>query len=117
MDEAIAGRDAALASIADKLVAETGRANLRDAEITARNGEIARLRVRLEELERIANRLAERVVERERELRGLREELAGERRNGGEGMEALTALAGARPGHTDQARGPSPGGRRERDGQ
>ncbi|HEX3668919.1 MAG TPA: hypothetical protein VHY55_07180 [Acidimicrobiia bacterium] len=105
MDAAIADRDAALGSIADKLVAETSRLNLRDAEIAARNGEIVRYRARVEELERIATRLAERVVERERELRRLREELAGERRSGGEGMEALTALAGEIESLRRQARG------------
>lgn len=41
----------------------------------------------------MAARLAERVVERERELRRLREEL-GRAPAGGEGMEAMTALAG-----------------------
>ncbi len=53
----------------------------------------------------MATRLAERVVERERELRRVRAELEGARASGGEGMDALTALAGEIDALRRQARG------------
>jgi hypothetical protein len=57
-----------------------------DEAIAARDARIA-------ELEAVARRLSERVVERERELRELREEIADERARGEEGVRSLAALA------------------------
>ncbi len=49
---------------------------LRDAQLESCGGELDAARSRIAELEGVANRLSERVVERERELRALRAELA-----------------------------------------
>jgi hypothetical protein len=79
--------DAALAELEDV-------ARIQDAEIQARSAELAERERRIEELERVATRLSERVVEREGELRRLRAELA---RVSGEGeahLATLTALLG-----------------------
>jgi hypothetical protein len=54
--------------------------------------ELARSATKLDELERVANRLAERVVERERELKDVRAELAEATRKSALSMEALEAL-------------------------
>ncbi len=64
------------------------------AEIDARGAELANREARIEDLERVATQLSERVVERESELRGLRAELA---RRGAESdthLATLTALVG-----------------------
>jgi len=53
----------------------------------------------------VAEWLAERVVDRERELRALREELVAARRQGEEGMRALAALADDLKAVRRQARG------------
>jgi hypothetical protein len=47
----------------------------KDAQLETCGGELDAARLRIEELEGVANRLSERVVERERELRALRAEL------------------------------------------
>ena len=49
---------------------------------------------RIRELDRVSAWLAERVVERERELRELRAELARARERGDEGLRALSVLSG-----------------------
>ncbi len=54
--------------------------------------ELATRAANLDELERVANRLAERVVERERELKDVRAELAEATRKSALSMEALEAL-------------------------
>jgi hypothetical protein len=72
-----------------------------DAEIRAKDGEVARARARAEDLERIAARLAERVAERDRELRMLRDDL----RAGGDAADVLTALAEEIDSLRRQARG------------
>jgi hypothetical protein len=54
--------------------------------------ELASRAAKLDELERVANRLAERVVERERELKEVRAELAEATRKSALSMEALEAL-------------------------
>lgn len=76
-----------------------------EAESRAKDGEVARALARAEDLERIAARLAERVAERDRELRMLRDDLADERRAGGDAAEALTALAEEIESLRRQARG------------
>src|SRR5437867_9915286 len=60
---------------------------------------------RIGELERVVAWLAERVVERERELREVRTELAQARERGDESFRALTALADDLDGVRRQARG------------
>jgi hypothetical protein len=62
-------------------------------------------REELEELDRVAARLAERVVERERELRTVRAELASERERARESARALAALADDLAEVRRQARG------------
>jgi hypothetical protein len=75
VDEALAQRDFAIAE--------------RDAEIATQWRELAVAQGRIEELERVANTLSERVVERESELRELKAELA---RVHGESDRAVVAL-------------------------
>jgi hypothetical protein len=75
VDEALAQRDFAIAE--------------RESEIATQWRELAAAQGRVEELERVANTLSERVVERERELRELRAELA---RMHGESDRAVVAL-------------------------
>jgi hypothetical protein len=77
----------------------------RDAELEARRGEVAMGARRGEELERIAARLAERVVERERQLLELRGETAALRERGEEGVRAFAALAEDLEAVRRQARG------------
>ncbi len=60
---------------------------------------------KLDELERVANRLAERVVERERELKQVRAELAEATRKSTLSMEALEALVN----ELERAKGRPPG--------
>jgi hypothetical protein len=54
---------------------------------------IAEREARIRELDQVAGQLAERVVERERELREVRVELARARERGEEGLRALSVLA------------------------
>jgi hypothetical protein len=61
--------------------------------VEARTTELLSARARIDELERVATRLSERVVERERELRRLRAELATLREESDEGLRSLTKLA------------------------
>ena len=75
VDEALAQRDFAIAE--------------REAEIATQWRELAAAQGRIEELERVANTLSERVVERESELRALKAELA---RVHGESDRAVVAL-------------------------
>jgi hypothetical protein len=65
----------------------------RQAEIEARTAELIAARERIDDLERVATRLSEGVVERERELRRVRRELARVREEGDEGLRSLTKLA------------------------
>ncbi len=69
-------------------------ADLQDAEIQARALELATREGRIEELERVATRLSERVVEREGELRWLRAELARVAGAGDAQLATMTALIG-----------------------
>jgi hypothetical protein len=75
VDEALAQRDFAIAE--------------RESEIATQWRELAAAQGRIEELERVANTLSERVVERESELRELKAELA---RVHGESDRAVVAL-------------------------
>ena len=80
--------------VARALADSDERAQVQRAEIEARGIELAARENRINDLERVAARLSERVVERERELRRARAELA---RRGTESevqMATLTALMG-----------------------
>ncbi len=79
--------DAAIAD-ADALV------ELQEAEIQARRAALESRDGRIEELERVATRLSERVVEGEREVRGLRLELARVSKEGDARLATLTAALG-----------------------
>ena len=76
------------------LAAAEERIQLQGAEIDARSIELAGRENRIEDLERVATRLSERVVERDRELRRLRAELAKQRAEGDAQLASLTALMG-----------------------
>jgi hypothetical protein len=79
--------------------------NERELQLQARQVELARNRQRIEELERIATRLAEQVVERDQELRAVRAEIVALRAQGDEGLRALAALADDLEAVRSQARG------------
>jgi hypothetical protein len=70
------------------------RVELQGAEIEARGIEFAGRERRIEELERVATRLSEQVVERDRELRRLRAELAMSKAEGDAQLASLTAMMG-----------------------
>jgi hypothetical protein len=105
VDEAIAGRDAALEETKAKLTGAEGRISERDTELAARGAELERGERRIRELDQVSARLAERVVERERELREVRAELARARERSDESLQALTALADDLAAVRRQARG------------
>ncbi|HSF03406.1 MAG TPA: hypothetical protein VLA62_10355, partial [Solirubrobacterales bacterium] len=65
----------------------------REAALEAGRAEVERGARRIRELDRVSARLAERVVDRERELREVRAELAQARERGDESLRALSALA------------------------
>ena len=67
---------------------------VRGAEIDARGIELADREARIEDLERVATQLSERVVERESELRHLRAELARRGEESDAHLATLTALVG-----------------------
>ncbi len=77
----------------------------RDAQLESSRAEVERGAGRILELDRVSARLAERVVERERELRELQAELARARERGDESLRTLTALADDLEGVRRQARG------------
>ncbi len=64
----------------------------REAALAATERALAACRAKVEELEGVARRLSETVVERNRELRALREDLAELRATGEDGMRSLVAL-------------------------
>ena len=64
----------------------------RDAALAATERALAACRAKVDELEGVARRLSETVVQRNRELRALREELAELRASGEDGMRSLVAL-------------------------
>jgi hypothetical protein len=77
----------------------------RDAAIAATEWALAKCRARVEELEGVAQRLAEAVVQRNRELRSVREELAEMRASGEAGMRSLVVLGRQLEEIQAQARG------------
>jgi hypothetical protein len=76
-----------------------------DQAIDAQGQKLEESHARIDELEQVAARLAERVVERERELRRARAELGSERERSHESARALAALAGDLAEVRRQARG------------
>ena len=76
-----------------------------DQAIDAQREKLEETHARIDELEQVAARLAERVVERERELRRARAELGSERERSHESARALAALAGDLAEVRRQARG------------
>ncbi len=105
VDAAIAGRDAAIADAGERLADAERLARERGLELEARGAELARKGRRIAELEQVATRLAERVVDRERELRALRAELVALRTRGDPGVRVLAALADDLERTRRQARG------------
>jgi hypothetical protein len=91
VDEALAQRDLAIAE--------------RDAEIESQGSELTESRRRIEELEQVATRLSERVVERERELRAVKAELARAYGESDRAVRALGAVADELAEVRGQARG------------
>src|SRR5213593_933941 len=77
----------------------------RDAQLEVHRAGGERGAGRIRELDRVSAWLAERVVERDRELRELRAELARARERGDESLRTLTALADDLEGVRRQARG------------
>jgi hypothetical protein len=75
VDEAIAERDSAFQASEEKLSGTQRLVEQRESELQSSRTELARRAQRIQELDLVAAKLAERVVERERELRRLREEL------------------------------------------
>jgi hypothetical protein len=83
-----------------------------DAELAARavamaatEQALANCRAKVEELDGVAHRLSEEVVQRNRELRAAREELADARMSGEDGMRSLAALGRQLEEIRTQARG------------
>ena len=77
----------------------------RQARVEAQAGELETGRARIDDLERVATRLSERVVERERELKRLRAELAAARAAEEDMLRSLAALAEELEAVRGQARG------------
>jgi chromosome segregation ATPase len=105
VDEAIAERDAALDAAAERRAGLEAQLEISGAQIEAQAAQIAVGQARVEELERVADRLSERIVVRERELRRVRAELADLREDGISRMKALEAVAGELDAVRRQARG------------
>jgi hypothetical protein len=105
VDRAVEERDAELRDVAARLTVAERTAAEQEVEVAERGAEVARVTRRIEEIEQVANRLAERVVERERALRELRGELERARERGDEGARALALLAEDLRAVRSQARG------------
>jgi hypothetical protein len=92
-DAAIVERDAALHDAGQRVIAAEARVGVERAELEARRAEAEWATRRIGELERVSARLATMVVDRDKELRRLRDELqeALERDDGG--ARVLAALA------------------------
>jgi hypothetical protein len=93
VDAAIANRDAAIAFAGERLAEAERLVGEREGELEAHREALGANRRRVEELERVATRLAERVVERDQELQSVRAEIVALREAGGEGLRTMAALA------------------------
>jgi hypothetical protein len=91
--DALDTRDAALERIGERLGDAEKRVSVREAEIDAHVAELVARQARIDDLEKLATQLCERVVERERSLRELRFELARVRDESDAGLRALAALS------------------------
>ena len=103
--DAIADRDAELAAVEERLGRAESRIELRDAQLEARWADVRRGVRRVRELDQVIASLAERVVERERELRELRAELTRARERSDESLQTMGALADDLEAVRGQARG------------
>jgi hypothetical protein len=92
VNEALASRDSALEAVGEQLTEARGGIAARDAELRARAEAIAAHEARIADLELVATRLAERVVERERAIRRLRADLAELRDREQQSYGSLTLL-------------------------
>jgi hypothetical protein len=95
----------ALVDAGTKLIGNGRMIGELELELEARGEAVDRGVRRVAELERVATRLAERVVERERDLRTIRVEAAALRSQGDQGSRALAALADELEAIRRQARG------------
>ena len=93
MDEAIASRDTVMAAAGEELAAAARLIAEREEELALRRRDLAARNRRIEKLDRVAERLAAQVVERGRELRGVRAELVRAEERGEESARVLAALA------------------------
>ena len=75
VDEAVAQRDSALQASEEEFAGAQRLVAQHESELESTRTELGRRTQRIQELDLVAAKLAERVVERERELRRLREEL------------------------------------------
>ena len=105
VDEALAARDAALEVVGESLAEANARIAAKDIELRTRGSELFEREQAIDDLERVATRLAERVVERERELRRARAELARLREREDDGVGSLIAIAKELEEVRRQARG------------
>jgi hypothetical protein len=103
--DAIGTRDAALDKMDERVRDAEKRVSVREAEIDAHVAELASRQVRIDDLEKLATQLCERIVERERSLRELRFELARVREESDAGLRALAALSDDLEQVRRQARG------------
>ena len=103
--DAIGTRDAALEKMGERVKDAEKRVGVREAEIDAHVAELSARQARIDDLEKLATQLCERVVERERSLRELRFELARVREESDAGLRALAALSDDLEQVRKQARG------------
>jgi hypothetical protein len=94
VEDAIAARDSALEAVSERLSGAYEQIEEQAAEVEARGIELAGRERRIDDLERIATRLSERVVTGERELRRMRTELAALRSERDGHLASMTALMG-----------------------
>lgn len=97
--------DAAIDAAAEELAGERRRSESQRDELKALAMDVAARSERVDELERVSDRLAEGIVERERELKRLRAELAAMSEQSAAGLAALAALADELEAVRKQARG------------
>jgi hypothetical protein len=102
---AIADRDAELEAVEERLGRAESRIELRDAQLEARWADVRRGVRQVRELDQVIASLAERVVERDREVREVRAELARERERSHESLQTMGALADDLKALRRQARG------------
>lgn len=103
--DAIGTRDSVLERLDERLRDAEKRVSVREAEIDAHVAELVGRQARIDDLERLATQLCERLVEREHSLRELRLELARVREESDAGLRALAALSDDLEQVRRQARG------------